>query len=135
MTTSTLGTPMNDTKTDTRTIAVTGASGLVGTRLCKELSGPETQILRLVRRPPQTYESELLWDPDKGEINAERLSGVDAVVHLAGENIAGGRWNAERKRRIRESRVRGTTFLAETLAVGFPEGDVSRNLAVAVEEL
>jgi uncharacterized protein (TIGR01777 family) len=59
---------------------------------------------------------EVEWHPERGEIDAAALEGHDAAVHLAGESIAGGRWTDERKRRIRDSRVRGTKLLAETLA-------------------
>jgi uncharacterized protein (TIGR01777 family) len=57
-----------------------------------------------------------LWNPDRGELPAGPLEGFDAVIHLAGENIAGGRWTAARKRRIRDSRVNSTRLLAGTLA-------------------
>jgi uncharacterized protein (TIGR01777 family) len=59
---------------------------------------------------------ELRWDPAGGVIDADALQDVDAVVHLAGENVASGRWTTERKRRLRESRVGTTRLLAETLA-------------------
>jgi uncharacterized protein (TIGR01777 family) len=59
---------------------------------------------------------EIGWQPDHGRIDAERLEGVDAVVHLAGENIASGRWTSEKKRAIRDSRVNGTVLLSESLA-------------------
>jgi uncharacterized protein (TIGR01777 family) len=58
----------------------------------------------------------VFWDPAAGELDAARLVGLDAVVHLAGENIAAGRWSDARKRRLRESRVAGTQLLAERLA-------------------
>jgi uncharacterized protein (TIGR01777 family) len=56
------------------------------------------------------------WNPETGEIDAAALEGLDAVVHLAGESIASGRWNAEKKARIRESRVKATRLLCEALA-------------------
>jgi len=59
---------------------------------------------------------DVTWDPAGGAIDAGRLSGVDAVIHLAGENVAAGRWTPARKTRIRDSRVRSTRLLAETLA-------------------
>lgn len=109
---------MNDQEaaTSTKCIAVTGASGLVGSRLREEIDTRGDRILQLVRRKPTSYEQQVQWDPAAGTISAERLEGVDAVVHLAGENIAGGRWTDDLKRRIRDSRVKGTTFLSETLA-------------------
>lgn len=95
-------------------IAVTGATGLVGTKLVTHLAARGHDVLRVVRK--EHGESCIRWDPDRGELRAADLEGCDAVVHLAGENIASRRWNADHKRRIRESRVRGTTLLCETLA-------------------
>ncbi|MEM8864024.1 MAG: TIGR01777 family oxidoreductase [Planctomycetota bacterium] len=99
-----------------QTVAVTGASGLVGRALVTELRAAGCSVRRLVRRPVKDPELEIYWKPSAGEIDAASLNGVDAVVHLAGENIAGGLWTAERKRRIVESRVQGTRLLCETLA-------------------
>ena len=57
-----------------------------------------------------------MWSPSAGTVDAAALEGVDAAVHLAGENLAEGRWTDEKKRRIRESRVKGTRLISETLA-------------------
>jgi uncharacterized protein (TIGR01777 family) len=73
-------------------------------------------VRRLVRQDVRDGEREIRWDPDGGQIDAAELNGVDGVVHLAGENIAGRRWSADFKRRILESRTRGTRLLATTLA-------------------
>ena len=97
-------------------IVVTGATGLVGTRLVAELEQSGAQVIRAVRRPVVEAARELFWDPDKGQIDAARLEGVDAVVHLAGENIAGRRWSEAFKREIRESRVKGTRLVSEAIA-------------------
>jgi len=98
-----------------RTVVVSGASGFLGSALVAALEADGARVLRLVRRP-STASNEIAWDPDGGQIDAARLEGADAVVHLAGETIAGARWTAERKQRIRDSRVRGTGLLARTLA-------------------
>jgi uncharacterized protein (TIGR01777 family) len=74
------------------------------------------EIIRLVRHARAVGAPEIEWHPDKGIIDKQQLEGIDAVVHLAGENIAEGRWTDEKKRAIRESRVNGTTLLSETLA-------------------
>jgi hypothetical protein len=95
-------------------IAVTGASGLIGRALVPFLTTGGHLVVRLVRRR-HVGEGEASWDWQLGRIDAQRLEGLDAVVHLAGENI-GTRWTPDRKRRIRASRSIGTRFLAETLA-------------------
>ncbi len=95
--------------------AVSGASGLVGRALCAALEGRGEQVRRLVRRESRGA-GEASWDPDKQTIAADRLEGLDGVVHLAGKNIADGRWTEAVKREIRESRVGGTALLARTLA-------------------
>lgn len=99
-------------------VAVSGASGLVGRRLCAFLAAGGHQVRRLVRpgshREPG--EDTIAWDPASGRIDARALRGVDAVVHLAGANLAGGRWSARRKRELWASRVESTALLARTLA-------------------
>lgn len=69
----------------------------------------------VVRHPPRSDRGEIAWDPQQGRIDAAALAGLDAVVHLAGENI-GERWTPARRQRIRDSRVQGTSLLAEALA-------------------
>jgi hypothetical protein len=100
----------------TMRIAVSGASGLVGSALAPFLTTAGHQIVRLVRSAPRPDSDELQWDPERGVQDLTRLEGIDAVVHLAGANIADGRWTPERKRLIRESRVKGTRALCEALA-------------------
>lgn len=90
-------------------ILVTGASGLVGSALCPSLEAAGHTVIRLSRSGPVS------WDPAARRIDPAALEGVEAVVHLAGESVA-GRWSAAKKERIRSSRVEGTTFLAEALA-------------------
>ena len=96
-------------------VAITGASGLVGSSLVPFLTTGGHEVVRLVRRTPRAKD-EARWDPDAGEVEAAGLEGVDAVVHLAGENIAGGRWTESRKSLLRSSRVGPTRLLAATLA-------------------
>jgi uncharacterized protein (TIGR01777 family) len=94
-------------------VAVTGATGLLGSGLGPFLTTGGHTVLRLTRSPRS--EEDVGWDPTGGRLDGAALTGIDAAVHLAGENI-GARWTAERKRRMRESRLRGTRLLAETLA-------------------
>lgn len=96
-------------------VAISGASGLVGRALGDSLRRDGHRVLRLVRRPSASPDA-IYWQPTGDDIDRDRLEGLDAVVHLAGESIAGGRWTAERKRRIKDSRVYGTRLLANTLA-------------------
>ncbi len=95
--------------------AVTGASGRLGRELVAFLTTGGHNVRRMVRRPPTTPD-EIFWNPKAGTIDADALVGVDAVIHLAGADVAGGRWTEERKRDIKESRVAPTRLLAETLA-------------------
>ncbi|HJS48370.1 MAG TPA: TIGR01777 family oxidoreductase [Gemmatimonadales bacterium] len=95
-------------------VAISGASGLLGTALSRFLSSGGHAVRRIVRR--RARPGEIAWDPAAGTLDRAGLEGVDAVVHLAGEGIASGRWDAGRKRRIRASRVDGTRLLAGALA-------------------
>lgn len=97
-------------------VAVTGSSGLIGRALVDRLSSAGCQALRLVRDRTASSPEAIYWNPQRGEIDTERLEGVQAVVHLAGESIASGRWTGDKKARIRNSRVDGTSLLARTLA-------------------
>ena len=96
-----------------RTVAITGATGLVGRALQEHLQndGWGVRILSRSAKGPHV----IRWDPAAGVLDAERLEGVDAVVHLAGESVA-GLWTDGKRKRIRESRIKGTTLLAEALA-------------------
>lgn len=98
------------------TVAVSGASGLIGESLCASLETDGTQVLRLVRGRNLNSMTELFWDPVDGFLTPERLNGLQAVVHLAGESIAGGRWTERKKQRILRSRVDGTATLVKALA-------------------
>jgi len=95
-----------------QTIAITGATGFVGRALTATLEGGGAP-LRVVPIGRSAEASGIRWDPVRGELPAEALEGIDAVVHLAGEPIGPGRWTKARKQRIRDSRVEGTRLLAE----------------------
>ncbi|MCG3127878.1 MAG: Epimerase family protein [Phycisphaerae bacterium] len=97
-------------------IAVSGSSGLVGSALIPLLATAGHSVTRIVRTPPHEAELKLYWDPQTGRVDRRRLEGHDAVVHLAGENIAARRWSARVKSAIRESRVEGTRLLADAIA-------------------
>jgi uncharacterized protein (TIGR01777 family) len=96
-------------------ILVTGASGLIGSALVSSLTAIGHGVTRLVRAQTTFAEPAARWDPRAGTIDANAFGGVDAVVHLAGENIA-QRWTPARKADIRDSRVKGTQVLCEALA-------------------
>jgi uncharacterized protein len=95
-------------------VAVTGASGFVGSAVVSRLRREGFRVLRMVRREARGPD-EVFWDPDAGRIDGAALAGAAAVVHLAGETIA-QRWTVAAKRRIAGSRVQGTRLLAEALA-------------------
>lgn len=95
-------------------MAVTGSHGLVGSQLVPLLTTGGHQVTRIVRGKPA--QDEASWNPAAANFDASAIEGIDAVVHLAGENIAARRWNAAHKKRIRDSRVEGTRLLCENLA-------------------
>ena len=98
-------------------ILVSGASGLIGSALIPYLRAKGMETAVLVRHPAAADGRDRIhWNPDEHLIDAQSLSGFDAVVHLAGENIASGRWTPARKQRIYDSRVKGTSLLAAALA-------------------
>lgn len=96
-------------------VAVFGASGLIGTALCADLAAQDVAVTRVVRSGDSGSDT-LIWDPDRGSLEAAQMEGVDAIINLMGENIAHGRWTPERKRRLRDSRVVSTELLVKTLA-------------------
>ena len=105
---------MTPTPPMSRAIALSGASGLLGSAVAPALAAGGWQVRPLVRRAPNP--GEIRWDPVAGSIDTSALAGVSAAVHLAGESIAGGRWTPARKARIRSSRILGTRLLSESLA-------------------
>jgi uncharacterized protein len=96
-------------------VLVTGSTGFVGSALVPSLSAGGHRVTRLVRATPEHRIAEVQWDPEAGVMDTTRLEGLDGVVHLAGENIATGRWTAEKKTKIRDSRVDGTRLLCDLL--------------------
>ncbi|MFE6284156.1 TIGR01777 family oxidoreductase [Streptomyces sp. NPDC057877] len=96
-------------------IAVTGASGLIGSALVRSLAADGHEVVRLVRRAPRSPD-EVRWDPERGHVDPAALAGCAAVVNLAGAGIGDHRWTAEYKKRLRDGRVNGTRALAEALA-------------------
>jgi uncharacterized protein (TIGR01777 family) len=94
-------------------VLISGASGMVGTALSEALIASHHSVLRLTRA--QAKPGELFWDPQAGKLDSAALLGIDAVVHLAGENIA-GRWTPAKKKAIRDSRALGTKTLCEAIA-------------------
>jgi uncharacterized protein len=97
-----------------RTVAVTGATGLIGTALCTSLRASGHTVKRVVRS--NATGNDVMWNPAAGTIDAAALDGVDAVVHLAGHGIGDGKWTDEHKKMVLQSRVQGTTLIAETIA-------------------
>jgi uncharacterized protein (TIGR01777 family) len=96
-------------------VLITGASGLIGSALCARLSAEGHTVIKAVRRP-STSPSVLSWDPAAGTIDAHKLEGIDAVVHLAGAGIGDKRWTPEYKQEIRDSRTKGTELIAQSIA-------------------
>ncbi|HIE97257.1 MAG TPA: TIGR01777 family protein [Fuerstia sp.] len=105
------------TRSNPLRIAVSGATGLVGSALCPLLTQQGHDVLAIRRDDRGSYDESIRWDPGSGLTNPARLESIDAIVHLAGQNIAAGRWNDAMKRRIRSSRVDGTRSLVESMAV------------------
>ncbi len=101
-------------------IAVTGASGLIGSALVPALRSEGHDVLRLVRRTAEAPD-EVSWDPARGTVDAEGLAGTDAVVHLAGVGVGDHRWTDAYKREILDSRVDGTTTIAHAVAALDPK--------------
>jgi hypothetical protein len=92
-------------------VAVTGSSGLIGSALVARLKSDGYQVQKIVRRATRNQE-EVRWDPIKGEIDLNALDGVDAVFHLAGAGVGDKRWSAAYRSEILNSRLLGTTTIA-----------------------
>ncbi|MGE2733334.1 TIGR01777 family oxidoreductase [Mycolicibacterium vaccae] len=96
-------------------IAVAGSSGLIGTALVYALRATDRRVLRLVRRAP-TNADEVFWSPDTGELDADALRGVDAVVNLCGVGVGEKRWSGAFKQSLRDSRIDPTEVLSRAVA-------------------
>lgn len=94
-------------------VLIAGASGLVGSALIPALETEGAEVTRLVRTSAGAGEIE--WHPNNDQLEPAKLEGCDAIINLAGENIAGGRWTDDQKRKIRDSRVNGTHLLSEAI--------------------
>lgn len=113
-------------------VAVSGSTGLIGSALRPALEAAGHRVVPLVRGEGDR-DGVVRWDPYAGTIDTAALEGCDAVVHLSGERIRAGRWTRAHKRRVLESRVRTTGFLAETLAsMAFPPPTLLSASAVGV---
>ena len=99
----------------TRTL-ISGSTGLIGRALVRKLESSGHEVVRMIRPESRGGVTGITWNPAKGILNPAELEGFDAVVHLAGENIADRRWSEAQKQRIRDSRVVGTSLLATSLA-------------------
>ena len=105
-------------------IAITGASGLIGTALVGYLKSQGHTVQRLVRRAAVSSE-EITWDPIAGTVDMDALAGVDAVIHLAGAGVSDKRWTKKYKSEILNSRLLGTTTIAKAVAIVKPEVYIS----------
>ena len=105
-------------------IAITGASGLIGTALVGHLKAEGHTVQRLVRRPAISSD-EVQWDPQTGYVDIEALRGVDAVIHLAGVGVGDKRWSKKYKSEILNSRLLGTTTIAKAVAEIQPQVFIS----------
>ena len=92
-------------------VAVTGSSGLIGSSLISFLSEKDITFSKILRENPK--EDEISWKPEDGDWNSAFDEGIDGIVHLAGENIASGKWTKKKKEKIRSSRIEGTNRLCE----------------------
>jgi uncharacterized protein len=94
---------------------MTGSSGLIGSALVRALRGDGHQVRRLVRHSPNAAD-ESQWDPSRRQLDDDALNGIEAVIHLAGVGVADKRWSDPHKRAVLDSRVDGTTTIAEAVA-------------------
>lgn len=97
-------------------VLISGSSGFIGSALVTFLTHKGHEVFKLVRKQAKYSPNEIAWDIERGEIDTQALEGIEAVIHLAGENIATGRWTEAKKKKILDSRVLGTRLLCQALA-------------------
>lgn len=95
-------------------VAITGASGMIGTALVGHLKSEGYTVQKLVRRASRAAD-EISWDPQSGTVDLEALAGVDAIIHLAGAGVGDQRWTKKYKSEILNSRLLGTTAIANAV--------------------
>ena len=105
-------------------IAITGSSGLIGSALVGHLKSEGHTVQRLVRRAPVAPD-EVQWDPKSGYVDLEALRGIDAIIHLAGVGVGDKRWNKKYKAEILNSRLMGTTTIANAVTELAPQVFIS----------
>ena len=105
-------------------VAVTGSTGLIGTALVGHLKSEGHTVQRLVRRKPNSPE-EVQWDPAAGTIDLAALEGVDAIIHLAGAGVGDKRWTTKYRATILNSRLLGTTTIANAVTALKPKVFIS----------
>ena len=98
------------------TIVVTGSSGLIGTALVASLEADGHRVVRAVRGSVKNPDKEIAWDPAAGQIDLGSIGPIDAIVHLAGANIAGRRWSQAYKQELLDSRIQGTQLVSQAVA-------------------
>eukprot|EP01039_Chlorochromonas_danica_P001149 gene1149-1254_t len=114
-------------QTKLKSVAITGASGLMGSHLARGLEAQGVRVIRISRQPPAATDedSSIQWDVSSGKLSrVDLLEGLDAFIHLAGDNVASGegplaflgQWSEEKKRSIMDSRVLSSRLVVKTLA-------------------
>ncbi|MFN8390667.1 MAG: TIGR01777 family oxidoreductase [Bdellovibrionota bacterium] len=105
-------------------VLISGSSGFVGTALVARLRDIGHTVVRLVRTRSSKDKDSVFWDPDAGVIDSSSLIGIEAVIHLAGENVSAHRWSAAQRKKILESRTRGTELIGRTISALQPQPKV-----------
>lgn len=96
-------------------ILISGSTGFVGNNLVDFLTKNNHKVIRLVRKEEPYPEKQIYWNPNSGKMDINKDEKIDAVVHLAGENVGEGKWTEEKKKKIVESRLKSTKLLVENI--------------------